>query len=225
MVANVKMKKPELSNWYKDRYQSLLVQRKLLVGITFAALLCTLVAVVLILQMIPQKTIAPYVIQVDPKTGITEVVDPVSTRQLTANEAITNYFVAQYVRAREGYTASDILRAFETVRLMSDAKAVFAKYKREIDGNNPDSNPSRLGANGTRQVKFKSTPIVLEPGRLQLRVLIEERQDGLNLSGQYHRIITLRYEYTQLSLSPEERLVNPLGFRITEYDMDEELMQ
>ncbi len=223
-VAKAKTKKPELSNWYKDRYQALLVQRKVLIAVTFAALACTLFSVLVIVRMIPQKTIAPYVIQVDQKTGITQVVDPVTTQQLTANEAINNYFIAQYIRAREGYAASDILRSYETVRLMSEPRRVFPAYSAEIDGNNPNSAPTRFGAVGTRQVKFKSTT-VLEPQVVQIRVMIEEKKDGMGVSAQYHRIITLRFEYSKISLSPEERMINPLGFRVTEYRVDEDVIQ
>ena len=38
----------ETKNWYKDRYQYVLVQRKLLVLITVLSLICTLAAVVVI---------------------------------------------------------------------------------------------------------------------------------------------------------------------------------
>ncbi len=223
-MAKTVVKKPEVSNWYKDRYQSLLVQRKLLVLIAFAALGCTLVSVVVILRMIPQKTIAPYVIQVDQKTGITQVVDPVGAQQVAANESINNYFIAQYIRAREGYASNDIARAYEIVRLMSEPKRVFAVYSSEIDGNNPASNPARMGAVGVRQVKFKSTTM-LAPAVAQIRVLIEEKADGTGVSAQYHRIITLRFEYARISLAPEERLVNPLGFRVLEYRVDEDIIQ
>jgi type IV secretion system protein VirB8 len=222
--AKAKAKKPELSNWYKDRYQAMLVQRKVLVAVTFAALACTLCSVLVIVRMIPQKTIAPYVIQVDQKTGITQVIDPVTTQQLTANEAITNYFIAQYIRAREGYAANEIMRFFETVRLMSDPRNVFPAYRVEIDSNNPDSHPTRFGALGTRQVKFKSTTM-LEPSVAQVRLLIEEKKEGTETTAQYHRIITLRFEYSKIPLSADERTVNPLGFRVTEYRVDEDVIQ
>lgn len=222
--TKAKAKKPELSNWYKDRYQALLVQRKVLVAVTFAALGCTLFSVLVIVRMIPQKTIAPYVIQVDQKTGITQVVDPVTTRQLTANEAINNYFIAQYIRAREGYASNDILHSYEIVRLMSEPRAVFPAYNAEMDSNNPDSNPTKLGVLGVRQVKFKSTTM-LEPQVVQVRVLIEEKKDGTTVSAQYHRIITLRFEYSKIALSPDERMINPLGFRVTEYRIDEDVIQ
>jgi type IV secretion system protein VirB8 len=73
-------------------------------------------------------------------------------------------------------------------------------------------------------VKFKSTAM-LDPQRVQIRVMIEEKQDGVNVTAQYHRIITLKFEYTKISLSQEERLTNPLGFRVTEYSVDEDVIQ
>ena len=41
----------EAKNWYKDRYQYVLVQRKLLTGITLLSLLCTLVTVIVIARL------------------------------------------------------------------------------------------------------------------------------------------------------------------------------
>ena len=39
---------PETKNWYKDRYQYVLVQRKILVVITLCALIATMVTVIVI---------------------------------------------------------------------------------------------------------------------------------------------------------------------------------
>ena len=114
----------EDNNWYKDRYQYVLVQRKLLAVITLMSLICTLATVIVISQLSPLKTIEPFVIQVDQKSGITETVDPLTVKELTANEAVNNFFIVQYIRAREDFSMSDVTRNYNLVRLMSESGTV-----------------------------------------------------------------------------------------------------
>ena len=59
----------ETKNWYKDRYQYVLLQRKLRAIITIMSLICTLATVVVISQLTPLKTIEPFVIQVTRKAA------------------------------------------------------------------------------------------------------------------------------------------------------------
>lgn len=208
-------------HWYKDRYQYVLVQRRVLAVITVAALVCTLMAIVVIVMLIPQKTIEPYVIQVDQRSGITQYVDPVSAKQLTANEAVKNYFIVNYIRARDGYRATDLLKQYELVRLMSEPKVVYKQFEAQANANNSDSNIARLGSVGSREVLIKSISY-LEPTVAQVRVVIEERADGINISSRRHKIILVRFKFAELPLTTSQRYVNPLGFIVLDYRVDED---
>src|SRR5687768_13777752 len=111
-----KEKEPSGSkNWYRDRYQYVLVQRKILVFITALSLLASLVTVVVIAQLTPLKTVEPFVIQVDQKTGITQTVNQATVKEITANESVNNFFIVQYIRARENYLAADLARNYTIV--------------------------------------------------------------------------------------------------------------
>jgi type IV secretion system protein VirB8 len=98
--------KPDKKNWYNDRYQFVVVQRNILALVTLLSLLCSIAATFSISQLVPLKSVEPFVIQVDQKSGITQVVDPLKTRELTANESINQYFMVQYIRARESFLGS-----------------------------------------------------------------------------------------------------------------------
>ena len=218
------MRKPkeaaEDKNWYKDRYQYVLVQRKLLTVITVTALICTLATVIVISQLTPLKSIEPYVIEVDQKTGITQVVDPSSVGELTANEAVNNYFIVMYLRAREGYSMTDLAKNYNLVRVMSESRKVYPQFVAEADPNNPRSNAARLGTFGERTVKLKSITY-LKPQLVQIRVLIEERGGA----APQHKLILMAFEYVRMNLTLEERYVNPLGFRVVDYRVDEDILQ
>lgn len=219
----VKMAKPIVNerNWYKDRYQYVLVQRKLLLLVTLLSLLSSVATVIVIARLTPLKTIEPYVIQVDQKSGITQTVDPLTVKELTANEAVNNYFIVQYIRARETYSLTDIAKNYNLVRIMSDTRKVYPQFVADADPNNPRSNSARLGT-GTRTVKFKSITY-LSPQLAQVRLQIEER--GVTDITVQHKIALVAFEYVKMNLTIEERYLNPLGFRVTDYRVDEDVLQ
>lgn len=211
----------ENKNWYRDRYQYILVQRKLLMFITFLSLISTFAAVLVIARLTPLKTVEPFVIQVDQKSGIVQTVNPLSANELTANEAVNNFYIVQYIRARETYSTADLARNYEIVRVMSEASRVYPEFMAQQNPNNPQSNTARLGTSGVRTVKFKSMAY-LNPTTLQSRIVIEEKNDSGVFN--YHKIVTMEFQYITLSLTNEERYINPLGFRVTSYRVDEEIL-
>ena len=199
------------------------MQRKILTLVTVVSLVCTLAAVLVIARLTPLKTVEPFVIQVDQKSGITQTVDPLTARELTSNEAVNNFYIVQYIRSREGYNPADLIRSYDTVRIMSENKDVYPEFITEADPNNPNSNAARLGNTGTRTVKFKSITY-LTPTTVQARILVEEKSDGAGYR-QEHKIVTIEFQYIKLALTNEERYINPLGFRVTSYRVVEEVLQ
>jgi len=214
---------PEVRNWYKDRYQYVVVQRKILTVITLCSMAVTVATVVVISQLTPLKSVEPFVIQVDQKTGVTQTVDPLTVKELKANEAVNNYFIVLYIRSRESYNANQILYNYNLVRVMSESARVYQKFMEEVDANNPKSNVARLGSAGIRSLKFKSITY-LKPNVAQVRVLIEEKGDNVG-NTQLHRIILIAFEYIKLQLTADDRYLNPLGFRVTDYRIDEDILQ
>lgn len=215
----------ESRNWYRDRYQSVLLQRRMLMGLCVLAMLSTFASVLVIAQLTPLKSVEPFVIQVDSKSGITQTVDPLTVKDITGLESVNNFFIVQYVRAREGYNVSDITRNYTTVRVMSASTQnnnVYSQFKREASPSNPQSVAARMGSNGTRTIKFKSITYI-KPQQAQARLLIEETAVNGGII-QSHKIATITFEYANLELTSEERYINPLGFRVTDYRIDEDAL-
>ena len=214
-------------NWYKDRYQRVLVERRILIVITLAALACAFMTVLGIWQMTPLKSVEPFVIQVDQKSGITQTVDPLTARELTANEAINNFFLVQYIRAREAYNVNDLTRNYNIVRVMSEPNKVYRQFVHQAEPNNPASNAARLGGTGTRMVRLKSVsylnPQTPNTQLVQVRMLIDEAGGTVGYS-QQNKIALITFEYAKLKLTTEERYLNPLGFRILDYRVDEDTL-
>ncbi len=222
-------KASELKNWYTDKYQSVLVQRNIFAVITLVSLLTSLIAVFAVQSLAPLKSVEPFVIQIDEKSGVTEVVEPVTREELSATEALDNFFVWQYVRARETYDAADNPRNRDIVRIMSHPD-VYAVHRFETSPQAPESAYNRLGKIGTRVC---SDPVITyldaeskEEGKkvAQVRFVVTERIRA-EAPFEYNKIATLEYDYVTLELSRRERLINPLGFRALTYRLDDATVQ
>lgn len=215
----------QAKNWYIDRYQHVSVQRNVLAFITITALVALVVVVTILAYITPLKTIEPYVIQVEERSGITQVVDPLKSGEITANEALKNYFILRYLRAREEYTPNaDILQdAYSTVRLMSDP-TVFSEFRAYVSSTNENSPANRYRDKTRRVIKIK-TFTYLEPNRVQIRFRADEISVGMRrISNTEHLIALINFEFTNLELTLQERYINPLGFRVTAYNVAPEIV-
>jgi type IV secretion system protein VirB8 len=225
----------ETSNWYKDQYQHMIVQRNVLAFLTLAALIASIVCVILVNRIAEVKTVEPYVVQIDDKSGIVQLVNPVSRTEYAANELIDRFFVAQYITARESYNVSILRYNYNAVRVMSTPQ-IFNIFSRSINPNIPTSAAALLGNDGTgiRSIRIKSVAYIQNPPIpndksqktpekiIQARVEFRDtRQNGQDVIDNF--VITVTFQYANLELNEEERLINPLGFSVTQYQVQREI--
>ncbi len=228
LLSNSSAGETAKKNWYSDRHQSVLVQRNVLSVLSLAAIVFSTIAIFLVYRNIPIVTVEPFVIQVEPRSGVTQVVQAATATELSASEAINNFFIVRYIKAREGFDAS-IYQKFQIVRLSSDPDAVFRDYAWAVQPNNPDSFAARSNNAGKRDVQIKSmSRLDKNPNcaeftcQIQVRVRITEDIRGAKT--QFDRIILMEYTFTTLNLNDEERYLNPIGFRVLSYQVDNEVL-
>lgn len=211
----------ETRNWYSDRYQVISVQRNLLLMVTIVALLGVGAAVFAVAELTASKTFEPYVIEVEERTGITTLVKQDAIQTYTEKEMVKRYFIWHYVLARESYDIMDYEYNYgQVVRLFSSGD-VYNGFYQTIKPSNPDS-PVNLGRDASRRVKLKSMSFLDGGKAVQVRISIELVQQGA-VKQTYDRIVTLEFGFNPgLELSSEERLINPLGFTVTSYRIDED---
>ena len=222
----------EKKSWYNDRYEFVVVQRNIFALVTLCALLLSIAATFSISQLTPLKSVEPFVIQIDQKSGVTQVVDPVKARELTAQESVNNYFLVQYIRARESWVSQDRnYYNYNLVRVFSDTR-VFAEYQYQIVLSNPESPAVRLGNYGSRDVHISSIKVLNTSKDAQgdnvikyiIRAQVTERgANGAPSTKQpIQKIIIMEIKYVELDLSIEDRYLNPIGFRVVSYRADED---
>lgn len=221
-------------HWYQDKYQHVLVQRNVLAFIALIALLAALAAVFAVARLAPLKSVEPYLLQIDEKSGITQKVDPISRDQYAGNEAVDRYFLSTYLRVRESYNFSVLRYNYNVVRLMSTPNVYYA-FRKTVDASNEKSLAATLGALGQRDVRVRSINYIQNPplpgGRqeektptkiMQARITtVDMMPNAADIVQQW--VVTINFEYASLNLNEEEQLLNPLGFTVTSYQIQREI--
>lgn len=212
-------------NWYSDRYQSAVVQRNFLALLVLLTLACIVVAVFTVVQVTTSKSIEPFVIEIEERTGITNVIRPLLKEQFAYDEALRKYFLWKYVNAREGYDYYSFEHEYFTVvRLLSSA-TVYSEFKRIVAISN-ESSPIRLGAVSRRFIKIKSISYLETPKNSQgfvAQVRFTQLTGATRAeTREENKVATLAFDFIDMNLTREERAINPLGFQILSYRVDDE---
>ena len=212
----------EAKSWDADRLRSAERSKRFAWGVAaFAGLLAT-AAVGAVAALAPLKTTVPFVIRVDRTTGAVDVVSALKRGQpMTYEEAVTKHFLAQYARAREGWLAPAAEANFRQVSIMSTP----AEQERWADifrAANPTSPQVVYGPTGEAQVEIRAISFV------SASVADVRFHRTVRLASQVTEsdwIATVAFSYTKAPMAEADRLRNPLGFQVTSYRADPEVVR
>lgn len=90
--------------------------------IAFIASFISILSIVAICLLTPLKTVEPYVIKVDNKTGETGIVTILNEENFTSSEVLDKFFINEYVKSREGYYYNILQKDYLKVQLYSSAE-------------------------------------------------------------------------------------------------------
>ncbi|MBA8840616.1 virB8 family protein [Ochrobactrum sp. RH2CCR150] len=186
--------------------------------VAISASIIAVVSVVAIAGLTPLKTVEPFVVRVDNSTGIVDVVSALTSTAGTYDEAVTKYFAARYVRAREGYVWSEGEENFRTVALLS-TQSEQTRFAASYRGSNPDSPQNIYGRGATARINIVSISLINKTVASVRYMRTVTRGDEVRTT---HWVATLTFAYANAPMSSTDRLVNPLGFAVSEYRADPE---
>ena len=198
--------------------------------VAFTAIVMSLILAGGYFYMLPLKEKVPFLVMADAYTGTATVATlrgDFSQNSITASEAINRSNVWQFVTARESYDLAVMqMRDWNTVYVMS-APNVSQEYRALHARNNERAPFYTYGANRAIRVRILSlqlvgggqgTPPTGATVRFQRSVYDKTTGGTAPLDS---RIATLAFTYKpNLKLSEEQRVLNPLGFQVTEYRVD-----
>jgi type IV secretion system protein VirB8 len=206
-----------LRNWYEERYDKLIVQRNILLLLTLVSIVIVVVSIIAVTKIAISKEFDPFAIQIEEQTGSAKIVNPISTEILGGNEALARYFIKRYVTARETYNPVDFdTHARKVIRLLSSS-GVFWNYFGYIK--NKANDPALVyGVKNTTYLTVKSWS-KLDKKKYVLRFAITETAGDTRTMS---KIAIVDIDYVPMELSEEERDINPVGFQVTGYRVDDD---
>ncbi|WP_208432332.1 virB8 family protein [Bartonella taylorii] len=168
-----------------------------------------------------QPAPTPLVLRVDNTTGAVDVISIMREHETSYGEVVDRYWLNQYVLNRETYDYDTIQLNYDTTALLS-AASVQQEYYKIYDGENARdkvlSNKARI------TVKVRS----IQPNGLgQATVRFTTQQldsNGATTGPKQHQIATISYTYIGAPMKSSDRLLNPLGFQVTSYRSDPEIL-
>ena len=178
-------------------------------------------AVLGVAALSPLKTVEPFVIRVDNTTGIVDVVSALAGTTGTYAEPVTKYFAASYVRAREGFVSSEAESNFRIGQLMS-GPGEQARFVALYRGSNPESPQQVFGKAATARITVKSISMISKEVAQVRYLRTITRLDEVRTT---HWVATLTYSYSAAPMLEADRLINPLGFTVSDYRSDPEAVQ
>lgn len=210
---------------YKDNERSKVVAWRVATG----ACCLTALALLAIVGLTPLKTVEPLIFRVDNNTGKVDIVNTLKNAQTDYGEEVNKFFLAQYVKCREGYDWYTIQQTFNCAMLMSS----------EDEQNRLNTIMARADApykvlQDKKRVNIKINSVsFIGDGQAQVRYeKITEASNG----GQYiaatgevdpkpqteRSIATITFDYRNPPKKEDERYINPLGWTAITYRNDTE---
>lgn len=180
--------------------------------------------------VLPLKEKVPYLVMADPYTGtatVARLVGNFQDRDVTTEEAINKSNVAQFILARESYDSGLLGQRNWRTTLSMAGPAVAPAYT-ALHAESNFERPFRLyGTSRSVRVRILSISLIGGGGgkrptgatvRFQRSVYDKGRGKSEPLDA---KIATMEFTYNQnLQLNDEDRLLNPLGFRVVNYRVD-----
>jgi type IV secretion system protein VirB8 len=210
--------------WGEERYfRHPYLSRELAEALVAAgAGIVAVAAVGAVAAMTPLKTVEPYVVRVDRSTGNVDVVSALKTTSpVTYEEAVTKHFLAQYVRAREGWLEPAAEANFRQVSIMS-TPAEQQRWSDAFRATNPASPQVLYGAGGEALVSISAISFVSD-GVANVRFHRTVRLGPQTDESDW--ISTVAFAYAKAPMAEGDRLRNPLGFQVTSYRADPEVVR
>ena len=216
----------QATSWDADRSAQADRSKRIAWRVALAACICVVILSGALLALIPLKRVEPYVIRVDSRTGVVEVV-PAYTGGEDFNQAIARYFLMRYISVCERFDYPMARADYRQCGAFNSAPLNQALYTRWNPAN-PRS-PLNVHRDGsTVSVRIEAVSFLggaLGGGHLaQVRFERITRQPGGTRERLGHWIATVQYRFGPPARAMQLRRWNPLGFEVTALELEPEVL-
>ena len=189
--------------------------------LSFFSMAIAVLSLVTHLLILPLKTYEPYVVTVDRSTGYLEVTKGLYQGDLTQDEAITQANLVKYITLRESYNPSVLRENYDQTLLMSQENAL-KEYQQLWNGKNPNNPSIVLGRKAAIDIKIQSVSFINDK-TASVRFQRELKENNQTKVSYWTAIVD--YHYSQKPAKMADRFLNPLGFQVTSYRVNPEVLE
>ena len=157
----------------------------------------------------------------DNATGSVDMVTTLRDGQTTYGEVVDKYFLNKYVLNRESYDYETLQTAYDTTALLSSAD-VQREYLALFQG--PSARDKVLSNNVRILVKVRSLAPSTSRNTAVVRFSTVRKQANGSPDVEESLVATIGFRYVGAAMHEQDRLVNPLGFQVTSYRVDPEVV-
>lgn len=180
--------------------------------------------------VLPLKEKVPYLVMADAYTGtstVARLTDDAALKRITASDAINRSNVTHFIQARESYDISFInTHDWITVLTMS-TKGVGAAYTSMFSSKGATNPYETYGKTKAIRIRILSTTLTDNDGvqgargaTVRFERSIYDKQNG-GTTVLDNKIATMTFTYNAtLQMNEQQRVENPLGFQVTEYQVN-----
>lgn len=199
--------------------------------VAWAAILMSLILAGGYFVFLPLKEKVPYLVMADAYTGtstVARLTGNLGGHAITASEALNKSNIAHFVMARESYDYSQFgQQDWNTVHAMG-TPMVTAGYARLYTKTNPDNPQIRFGKNKSIRVKILSLQLhdpaevggTPKSATVRFQRSLYDKAVGASTPLD-SKIASLEFSYNaNLKMDEPNRILNPLGFQVTSYRVD-----
>ncbi|HEX2494640.1 MAG TPA: type IV secretion system protein [Steroidobacter sp.] len=215
----------EAASWDADRAAAAQRSARAAWCVAGGAGACATLSAAALFALLPLKRVEPFVIRVDNTTGLVDVV-PVFVGNAEFPEAVTRYFLHHYVTVCERFNFSTAESDYEECGAFHSTarnQAWSAAWNRT----NPNS-PLNVYKDGTTiRAQATSISFFVRANGLndlaQVRYIKSKRSGAGGEEQKSYWIATVQYVYAEPSKQARLRRWNPLGFKIVEFTVEQEV--
>ena len=210
----------EAQTWANDRVDQVASTLRLTRGLAAGAGVVAVVEALVLIALLPLKTVVPYTILVDRNTGFAQALDERAMPNVKPESALTQSLLAQYVVARETFDINGLQNQYRKVALWSGDQAK-RDYLAQMPAGNPDSPLSRYPRTAIVETVVESVTPTADNAAL-VRFYTERRDRGGVAVARSYWVSLVRFRFSGTPMALEDRLINPLGFQVVHYRRDQE---
>ena len=202
----------EMQNWYQDRYSSVAIQKNFLLLFSIFTSFALIICLMIVKKLQEGKASEPYLIEYDKGTGQMAIVESRSKKEFTAQQALKETLVIQYIYHREAPKLTTIeddmnyVRVSSHIKIYPDYVSQAGNYLREL---------RKYGSSANYELKVKSLTY-LAANRLQVRITKKLVNEQKIISDMDYNV-TVSFGFVDMEMPIEDLRMNPLGFQVSYY--------